>query len=86
MREIRGGNFSFITPPLTPPSLQAKGWGIRGNIFEHKTIAYVCVFALRCRFKMIFDFLYDEEYQEERGAKRHLGTLGAEKLKFTKKN
>ena len=33
-----------------------------------------------------FSFLCDEEYREERGAKRHLGTLGAEKLKFTKKN
>ena len=32
-----------------------------------------------------FSFSRDEEYQEERGAKRHLGTLGAKKLKFTKK-
>ena len=33
--------------------------------------------------KEFLTFLCDEEYREECGAKRHLGTLGAEKLKIT---
>ena len=47
------------------------------------TVAYENSIALRCRFKMIFDFLCDEEYREVWGAQRPLGTLGAEKSKST---
>ena len=46
---------------------------------ECGTVARETVRALRSRFNGIFNFLCDEEYREERGAKRHLGTLGAEK-------
>ena len=48
-------------------------------MLEFKTIAYENIFALRSKFKMIFYFLFDDEYPEELGAKRHIGTLGKEK-------
>jgi len=31
---------------------------------KRKTVAHECVFALRCRFKMIFNFLFGAVYQE----------------------
>ena len=51
--------------------------------YERKNVAHVRVHASRSRFNGIFNFLCDEEYREERGAQRPLGTLGAEKLKIT---
>ena len=50
---------------------------------EYKTVANENVYAPRSRFKGIFNFLFDDEYPEELGAKRHIGTLGKEKLKIT---
>ncbi len=56
-----------------------KKYRINKPILEFKTVARESVHAPHSKFKMIFYFLCDDEYQEERGAKRHLGTLGAEK-------
>jgi len=50
---------------------------------ELKAVAYEYNIVRRSKFKMIFNFLCDDEYPEELGAKRHIGTLGAEKLKST---
>ena len=62
---------------------QAKGRGVKGNIFEFKIVADENPHASRSRFNGSFNFLCDEEYREVYEAKRNFDTLGAEKLKIT---
>ena len=50
---------------------------------ENKIVAHENIHAPRSRFKGIFNFLSDDVYPEELGAKRHIGTLGIKKLKIT---
>ena len=81
------------------------------KILQFRTVAHKNSIALRSRFKMIFDFYFDDDIKQSQtmyvnpanifeeilvfsattstkknGSEATLGTLGAEKLKFTKKN
>ena len=88
----------FTTPPPTPPPLQVKGRGVKENNFN-LTIAGENEYASRSRFKLsqtvrvppasIFEEILVFSLTtstKKKGSGATLGTLGKEKLKFTKKN